>query len=238
MRVLKIIPAYPYVEDRIDTFGSPVEYADWVKCISNMVKSEQSVDPGVDMDIIVYRMYKLGTKFHVGADIIEPLDNTKIYRGTMRSIEVENTDITGFKIIHHAVSKFHDDYDYIIYQEDDIEILPTGKGYVKDAISQLKKGCVAFSPIKQIPQLHFGGFFGLIPMVQLYRIIDKFPPLTLKTELEINHWYVKYNRIDTRNMNELKGYDNFPANSGRLPTLYNDLGQFRVHGKQLYRLGA
>ena len=236
MRVLKVIPAYPYVEDRIDTFGSPIDYANWVKCIDNMVKSEQSVDPGVDMDVIVYRMYKVGTKYHTGADIIEPLDNTKLSRGVLRCAEIENTDITGFKIINHAVSKYHNDYDYLIYQEDDIAILPTGKGYVKAAISQKPKGCVAFSPIKQIP-LHFGGFFGLVPMEQLYDIIDKFPPLKLKNELEINHWYVKHNRLAMGDIVELKGYDNFPLNSARLPLLYKPISELRVFGKRLYRLG-
>ncbi|MBT7081852.1 MAG: hypothetical protein HN929_10360 [Chloroflexi bacterium] len=238
-RVLKIIPAYPYVEDRIDTFGSPVKYEDWVKCIDAIVESEQSVDPGIDMDILVYRMYKLGQKFAVGADVINQLDNTKIARGTMRCVELENTDNTGFKIVAHAVSKFHNDYDYIIFQEDDISILPTGNGYVKAVVKQIEsvKGCIAFAPIKIKPQLHFGGFFGLVPMNQLYHIIERFPPLKLKTELEIIHWYVKYNRLAIGDIVEIEGYDNFPSNSGNLGHLYEPLEQFRVKGKQLYRVG-
>lgn len=254
-KVLKIVCCYPYSEDRNDYHNSPTTYADWEKCIRRLIKNEELVDYGVDMDIILYRLYKPGEHKDLGKEFIHSFKGKKIgvgkygtrARGTIKVIDYENVGRTGFNIIKHAVETNHKKYDYLTFEEDDVSICKSATNYLKLAIDQIKwsnnKGIVVFAPIKnatdQFP-MHFGGFHGVMPMKNLYKILDSFPDfanLEGKSELEICDWYIKGNGLNREDIMNLVGFSNFPDNHSEFDNYADLLGDYKTIGKYLYHIG-
>ncbi len=254
-KVLKIVSCYPYSEDRNAFHNSPTTYSDWEKCIRRLVKNEELVDYGVDVDMILYRLYKPGEDKDLGKEFINSFKGRKLGigsygtrpRGTIKVIEYENVGRTGFNIIKHAVETFHKKYDYLTFEEDDVSICRSAKNYLKQAIEQIewsnKQNIVVFAPIRpaddRVP-LHFGGFHGVMSMDKLYSIIESFPDfanLKTKSELEICDWYVKGHNLKRENIMNLFGFSNFPDNHSDFEIYAKDLEQYKTIGKYLYHIG-
>lgn len=254
-KVLKIVSCYPYSEDRNPIHNSPTTYSDWEKCIRRLIKNEELVDYGVDMDIILYRLYKPGEDKDLGKEFIHSFKGKKIGvgkygtrpRGTIKVIDFENVGKTGFNIIKHAVETNHKKYDYLTFEEDDVSICKSATNYLKLGIDQIKwsnnRGIVVFAPIRDEADdypLHFGGFHGIMPMENLYKILDTFPDFASikgKSELEICDWYIKGNGLTRNDIMNLVGFSNYPDNWEDFEIYHKDLTPYKTIGKYLYHIG-
>ena len=141
------------------------------------LENEKIIDPGIPMDVIIVN----NTIGDTEADnIINSFDGTSIFNGHVSVFTRENLG-GSFGAFSYAYDLLSSEYDYFLFNEDDILI--THHGYFKRAIEVMSEdntvGFVAFSPISHGSHdpVHCGGGFGVSSGFILEKIKNKFGKL-------------------------------------------------------------
>ena len=186
MKCCKIVSVW--FGDRRSEFNSPIRPADQIEFfIEHFMEHEKTVDPGVDMDLIIVN--NIGPKLrgkrkymdpewdhfkpfdrvdipkdiHLANKCIYELDGTEINRGTVKVLRRLNSLGRGFDGFAHGFASVCDDYDYFFFIEDDVVFFRDH--YYKMGVDTLENNqpvaqCVGYSPKSYNTHTHFGG--GLI----------------------------------------------------------------------------
>lgn len=222
--VAKLIPAFPYPRNRINySTNYPKSYEDWETNFSTVMNSELIIDSGSDMDIFIY--YRQQKDDIQGKDKIYSYDNMKTKNGTIHVVQSHNDrKIHGFDIIYDFLQdSISEKYKYILYQEDDISILPEVTNYGLESINLLKlHPVVAYSVVVDDPSLHMGGLFSLFPIEPLRKHLHEFPFMEQNNELEINKWLFKCIPAKLETIGKLPQYNNIPSNYKDVPIFHQN----------------
>ena len=216
MKIAKVIPCFPYTQFRRQGQGTngSINYEVWLKTFTNVMHQETTVDTGVDTDVFLYYRFVEGDD--LGKADIYKYHLSKTKNGTVFVDSMENDASIGFSTIKTFLdTDIAKEYDFLLYQEDDIQILTNSDGYLKEAVELIRDNWViAFSVAVIKPIIHIGGFFGLIPMKPLLDNLDKFPEARLMdNEVEINRWALDAVGITSiKEVKYLEKYDNRPEN--------------------------
>jgi|TARA_B110000438_G_scaffold164717_1_gene157609 hypothetical protein len=130
MKFLKIISSsfHPRsIREHSSLIGNPLGFYghsqnftsenDVINLLKFNLNYENLIDPGHDRDILV--VSSNSKAFDKGQAYLESINNTKIKRGTIFTMMRENIGYS-FGAYNDGFQKFQDNYDYFIFQEDDL----------------------------------------------------------------------------------------------------------------------
>lgn len=166
MKSAKVISVY--IGPRRNMNNNLITNEQCIDFLRLQVENEQINDPGFSMDVIIIN----NNTDNVDANIyIDSLNNQEIYNGKIRVFHRNNIG-GSFGAFSHAFDLIANDYDYFLFNEDDIMIL--NPGYMSRAIEMLESdstiGFVSFSPISYQEPLHCGGGFGVTSKIILDQV--------------------------------------------------------------------
>lgn len=244
IRVAKLIPVFPYTSQRRaeDFTNGPKSYDIWLKTFNELIDAEIHIDAGCPMDIFLY--YRSIPGDRTGEAEIYKFDGQATPNGVITVTEMDNDNIKGFSIIREFIlSGIPNMYDYILYQEDDVVLVPGCDGYVFDSVSRIENKeykVIGYSVAVTQPFVHMGGLFALIPLKPLIANIEAFPLNAQGDELDINKWVNDSLGIQFIDVGYLPQYKNFPVNYETVTCFkQNYVTPFwRTEGRFLFRVGA
>jgi GT2 family glycosyltransferase len=130
-----------------------------IEFLKLQIDNEKTNDPGCELDIIIVNN---NTNNHEANLYIDTLNGQKIFNGIIRVFHRQNIG-GSFGAFSYAYDQIFNEYDYFLFNEDDIML--TEPDYFKKAIEILQSddsvGFVAFSPISYHEPYHCGGGFGV-----------------------------------------------------------------------------
>lgn len=157
MRSAKIISVY--IGPRRNMNNNLLNEQDCIDFLKLQIENEQKIDCGVPMDIIIVNN---DTNHEIANTFIDSLNNQDVVNGKIRVFHRPNIG-GSFGAFSYAYDKICNEYDFFLFNEDDIML--TDPGYFKKAIEILQSddtvGFVAFSPISYHEPYHCGGGFGV-----------------------------------------------------------------------------
>lgn len=148
-----------YIGPRRNMNNNLLNEQDCIDFLKLQIENEQKTDCGTLMDIIIVNN---DTNHEIANDFINSLDGQYTINGKIRVFHRPNIG-GSFGAFSYAYDKISNDYDFFLFNEDDIMI--TEPNYFKKAIEILENdsdvGFVAFSPISYHEPYHCGGGFGV-----------------------------------------------------------------------------
>jgi hypothetical protein len=130
-----------------------------IEFLELQIDNEKTNDPGCELDVIIVNN---DTNNHEANLYINSLNGQKIFNGTIRVFHRQNIG-GSFGAFSYAYDQIFDEYDYFLFNEDDIMI--THPNYMSRAIEIVNNdasiGFVSFSPISYHEPWHCGGGFGV-----------------------------------------------------------------------------
>jgi hypothetical protein len=245
MKVAKIVSCFPYTHYRSKsgTTNAPNSYETWCKLIELLIQSECDIDPGVDLDLILY--YRYLPESEIGKEFLYQYNGKSINRGTIHVYDMPNDHTMGFSSILEFLERDSSGYDYMIFQEDDIHLVPGCDQYVKQSIEMIQNNqcnIVAYSvhipvlPGKPHGTQHVGGAFALYPISPLLQHLNGFPLHKQTQEVPVSQWFIKI--LGNRILN-LPEYSSGPINFKSIPMYQTKSTKPYVitTSKYLYKLG-
>lgn len=166
------------------------------------IENDRTVDPGCPMDIILVNN---DTGNSEANDFINSLDGQAIYNGIIRVFHRENKG-GSFGAFSYAYDMISSEYDYFLFNEDDIMLFHPGymTRSIEILMSRQDVGFIAFSPISFHQPLHCGGGFGVTSRSVLDRIISQYSQLPFVNEN--NYYAFEQSEIEFTNCIVRAGY--------------------------------
>ena len=170
MRCAKIISVY--IGPRRNMNNNLLNSDQCIEFLKLQIENECNLDAGAELDVIIVNN---DTGDIAANEFINSLDNQPIYNGNIRVFSRQNLG-GSFGAFSYGYDLICNDYDFILFNEDDIMI--TQPGYFRRAIELLTTdetiGFVAFAPISYHQPYHCGGGFGITSTKILEQIRSKF----------------------------------------------------------------
>lgn len=212
IKVAKVVPCFPFVGTR-GNHNSPKTLDTWSFLFKKLIQGELESDPGVDTDVLLYYRTIPGDS-QTGRELIYSYDGLKLPRGVVKVHEMPNDQSMGFSAILEFLKKHHKKYSHLVFQEDDIYILPGNHGYLQEAIDCNKDLVNLATMCTRYPgELHIAGMFALMRIEPLLPHLGTFPLMKQRNELNINWWVFESYNYKASDVGSLKTYKNYPRNS-------------------------
>lgn len=168
MKSLKIMSVY--CGQRRPRNNNPQTPSDALLFLKKQIENEKSLDPGADMDLLLVNN---DANCLEANEYIASLEGVTIYSGVIKTITRPNKG-GSFGAFSHGFDLQKEDYDYFLFNEDDIMIYEPG--YLSHCITLIEGdpdiGFVALSPISFTYPIHCGGGFGLSSKPVLNTVCD------------------------------------------------------------------
>lgn len=157
MRAAKIISVY--IGPRRNMNNNLLNETDCIEFLKLQIENEQTLDSGIPMDVIIVNN---DTYNESANEFINSLNNQSVYNGTIKVFHRPNIG-GSFGAFSYSYEMIRNDYDFFLFNEDDIMIHTPN--YFKRSAEILQEnlniGFVAFSPISYHEPYHCGGGFGV-----------------------------------------------------------------------------
>ena len=157
MRSVKVISVY--IGPRRNMNNNLLNSEQCIEFLKLQIDNEKTNDPGCKLDIVIVNN---DTNNHEANLYIDTLNDQKIFNGKIRVFHRQNIG-GSFGAFSYAYDQISNEYDYFLFNEDDIMI--TQPNYMSRAIEILNSdtsvGFVSFSPISYHEPYHCGGAFGV-----------------------------------------------------------------------------
>tara|TARA_R110000744_G_scaffold137773_1_gene248422 strand:- start:1649 stop:2395 length:747 start_codon:yes stop_codon:yes gene_type:complete len=217
MKIAKIVPCYPYTHARAKraAANSPSSYEMWEELIDKLIQGERQSDPGIELDLLLY-LREEPNQPQITTQALEKLNsyaNCELPRGTVTIYRMPNDHTMGFSAIKEFLEKHSEEYDYLIFQEDDIYLLDNVDGYAKEAVDLTKNVVQLATYCERNPgEKHIAGCYALIKIQPLLDNIETFPLIRQSNELQTNEWVLKSSGAWDIPPSNLVRFKNYPRN--------------------------
>jgi hypothetical protein len=250
-KVAKIVSCYPYLKSRgkLGNTGNVKTIEAWEARISKMVEMERTIDHGGDVQLDLFLIYRSEPdQEKPSAEFINKFHGQKTFSGNIIVHEFENDDAHGFSSIKFVLQYYGHQYDYLIYQEDDIILSESAEGYIGTSIKQIEDGAkvVAYSTfVERRPHEltkrgspHVGGTYVFVPVKDLLVNLDTFPMTKQTTEIQSSRWIFNSVGATITDIHQLEGYCNYPENVNNIKIFHQGYVKEKwTSGKFLFRIG-
>lgn len=198
IKCLKIISCF--FGNRRNSNNNPITPEECLKFLKESIDLDITLDSGELMDILLVNNKN---NFSEGDYYLNSLKGTKTKNGTIKVLDRENVG-GSFGSFSDGFNIFKHDYDYFLFNEDDIRILK--ENYFSQSIEKLNTdnqiGFVAFAPIHKDKPVHSGGGFGITSSKIITSILGD---AKIAYEKSVDYSSLQRNEIEFTNMYDRAG---------------------------------
>jgi len=181
--------------------NNPSTPEDSLEFLKQCIDVDKELDSGEYMDILLVNNKN---NFLEGDDFVASLAGKNIKRGVIKVMNRENLG-GSFGSFSDAYDLYNKEYDYFLFNEDDIQIQK--ENYFSDSIEKLnsdkKIGFVAFAPIHKDHPNHSGGGFGITSNTILQNVLQG---SKIGYEKSVDYFALQRNEIEFTNIYPRSGF--------------------------------